>query len=410
MVDNESQPGTKARSAMSPPLAGVTVLDFGQLYCAPYCGFLLARMGADVIKIESPAGDLLRHRAEPSVETTPHILINSNKRGIRLDLKQPAGLRICEQLVSKADVVIENFATGVMDRLGLGYDRLREVNPRLIYGSAKGFGSSGPYADLAAMDLTVQAMAGVMAVNGFADAPPVKAGVPVADFSGGTHLAIAVVSALFQREITGLGQQIEVSMHDALLPLLASSIGGYLAGESYVERPGNHHGSMSVVPYNSYETSDGYVTILCAADRHWRALCGVMAREDLRDDESLSTMRQRASRADEIDDAVESWTRQRTKSEVFTAMRAVGIPAAPVKTIGEVLQDDHLIQRGMIQQQDHPTMGKTLAFGSPMRFSGSEPVAPRPAPLLGQHSEEILYEKLNLGSDEVAELKLLGII
>ncbi len=292
----------------SAPLQGVVVLDLGQIYCGPYCGFLLARLGAEVIKVEPPSGELTRHRSAPGVEPVALTLLNTNKAGIRLDLKTAEGKAILRSLVARADILVETFAAGVMERLGVGYDELKLVNPRLIYASATGFGREGPYSKMSAMDLTVQAMTGVLDSNGFAEAPPVKAGVAVADFAGGTHLAAGIMAALFQRTTTGLGQRVEVSMQDAVLPYLTSNISGYLtAGPSHPARTGNQHGSLSVSPYNVYPAADGFVAILCAADRHWRRLCDLMGCHDLANDPRFVAMTARAQHNDEVDVLVTSW-------------------------------------------------------------------------------------------------------
>lgn len=398
-------------SGAPPPLAGVLVLELGQIYCGPYCGFLLARLGAEVIKIEPPSGELTRHRTQPGVEPIALTLLNTNKSGIRLNLKTAAGRDILCRLAAQADVLIENFAPGVMDRLGVGYDVLREVNPHLVYASATGFGQCGPYSHLGAMDLTVQAMTGVMASNGFPDTPPVKAGVAVADFAGGTHLALAVVAALFQRNLTDAGQRVDVSMQDALLPYLTSNISGYLTnGDSHPARTGNRHGSLSVSPYNVYPTSDGFVAILCAADRHWARLCEVMERPDLGADENLAAMTDRAARSNEIDEIVGAWTISRPRPVILSALMEAGIPVAPVLTVPEVLEDVHLLERKMIQTLEHPTLGKIRAFGSPIQFSASPAVQPTPSPLLGEHSGQVLERFLGFDPAEIERLRAEGVL
>lgn len=394
-----------------PPLAGIVVLELGQIYCGPYCGFLLGRLGAEVVKIEPPTGELTRHRTPPGVEPVSLTLLNTNKSGIRLDLKNEDGKEVLRGLVARADVLIENFAPGVMDRLGVGYDDLRAINPRLVYASASGFGQEGRYSGIGAMDLTVQAMTGVMSSNGYPDSPPVKAGVAVADFAGGTHLALAVVAALHQRTLTGEGQRADVSMQDALLPYLTSNISGYLShGDEHPARTGNRHGSLSVSPYNVYPASDGFVAILCAADRHWTRLCEVMGRHDLAIDPTLLLMTGRAGRTTEVDKFVEAWTIGRTRTEIVDALIASGVPVAPVLTVPEVLEDKHLTERGMIQTMEHPTLGTIQAFGSPIRLSGSDPVKPTPSPLLGEHSDQVLERFLGLSPERLAELHAADVI
>lgn len=405
---NEALPGNATSPA---PLQGVVVLDLGQIYCGPYCGFLLARLGADVIKIEPPGGELTRHRSDPGVEPVALRLLNTNKAGIRLDLKTAEGKKILRSLVAGADVLVENFAAGVMDRLDVGYDELKTVNPRLIYASATGFGRVGPYSKLSAMDLTVQAMTGVLDSNGYADSPPVKAGVAVADFAGGTHLTVGVMAALLQRTMTGLGQRIEVSMQDALLPYLTSNISGYLtAGPSHPARTGNQHGSLSVSPYNVYEAADGFVAILCAADRHWRRFCDLMGHQELADDPRFMAMTGRAERNDEVDVLVTAWTRTQPRGDIVASLMDAGIPVAPVMTVPEVLEDRNLIERGMIQQMEDPFLGPILAYGSPITFSASLPVRPSPSPRLGENSDEILRKYAGLNTAEISDLRSKNVI
>lgn len=401
------------RSALTgpTPLQGVVVLDLGQIYCGPYCGFLLARLGAEVIKIEPPTGELTRHRSLPGVEPVAVTLLNTNKAGLRLDLKTTEGKDIFRLLVARADVVVENFAPGVMDRLGVGYDELCAINPRLVYASATGFGREGPYSKLSAMDLTVQAMTGVLDSNGFANAPPVKAGVAVADFAGGTHLAVGVLAALLQRTTTGLGQRIDVSMQDALLPYLTSNISGYLtAGPSHPARTGNQHGSLSVSPYNVYPAADGFVAILCASDRHWRRICELMGQSELADAPRFARMTSRAEHNDEVDILVTAWTRGQRRVDIVSALMAAGIPVAPVMTVPEVLQDENLVARGMIQQLEDPVLGSILAYGSPVSLSASAPVRPTPAPRLGENSDELLRVHLGLSDDEIRDLRANNVI
>ena len=394
-----------------PPLAGLVVLDLGQIYCGPYCGFLLARLGAEVIKIEPPTGELTRHRSSPGVQPVALTLLNTNKDGVRLDLKTDEGKATFRALVTRADVVLENFAAGVMDRLGVGYDELKKINPRLVYAGATGFGREGPYNKLNAMDLTVQAMTGVLDSNGYANAPPVKAGVAVADFAGGTHLTVGIIAALFQRTITGLGQRIDVSMQDALLPYLTSNISGYLtAGPDHPPRTGNQHGSLSVSPYNVYPAVDGFVAILCAADRHWRSMCRLMERDDLADSPRFALMTARAQHNDEVDVLMTAWTRTSARADIVSALMDAGIPVAPVMTVPEVLRDENLVARGMIQQIEDPVLGPILAYGSPISMSASTPVRPSPAPRLGEDTGAVLKRHLGLSDDEVSGLKARGII
>ena len=290
------------------PLDGMLVLDLGQIYNGPYCGLQLAFMGARVLKIEPPEGDVVRRRKR-EVEPYPLVMLNSNKELVVLDFKQPRGKEIFLELVAKADVLIENFAAGVMDRLGLGYDVLSKLNPRLIYGGSSGFGLDGPYRDLAAMDVTIQAMSGITNATGDADGPPTKAGAAVCDFLAGIHLCAGILGALVQRERTGKGQRVEVAMHEAGAISIASALGAVMDGDKNVpDRTGNRHPALAMAPYNTYRCSDGYVAIFTSAERHWVSMCEMLGREDLLANPEFATTPGRAKNMVLIDDMVGAWT------------------------------------------------------------------------------------------------------
>jgi len=281
-------------TAIRRPLDGVLVLDLGQIYNGPYCGLLLGFMGARVLKIESPEGDVVRRRKR-NVEPYPLVMLNSNKESVVLDLKHPDGKALFLRLVRMADVLVENFAPGVMDRLGLGWPTLHAENPRLVYASGSGFGLTGPYRDLPAMDVTIQAMSGIMNATGFPEASPVKAGPAVCDFLAGVHLFGGVVSALLHRERTGEGQLVEVAMLEAAVMALASAIGVVMDGDTTVPpRTGNRHPALAMAPYNVYPTRDGHVAIFTASERHWHSIARVLGREDLLDDPDYATTPGRA--------------------------------------------------------------------------------------------------------------------
>lgn len=373
---------------------GVRVLELGQIYNGPYCGLLLAQLGADVIKIEPPGGEQLRFRSHQPTESHEFVMLNSNKRSVVLDLKTDAGRQALLDLVETADVLIENFAPGTMERLQLHPERLLEHNPRLIVARGKGYGSTGPYAHMSAMDITVQAMSGSASATGVPDGPPTKAGAAFVDFSGGIHLFGAVSAALFQRERTGRGQIVEVSMHDTIYPMLASSLGGLHndPDRELPERTGNRHSGMAVAPYNIYETSDGWLAIICISERHWHGVATALGRPELIDDPRFGTEKERVANIDAVDDEVSSVTRTRTRDELVRDLQAAGVPCAPVKSIREVDTDEHLIQRGMIRYVEHPARGRVPVPGCPLRL-GDSPVGPlRAAPPLGASTDELLAE------------------
>lgn len=380
------------------PLDGVTVIDLSQIYNGPYATFMLATAGATVIKIEPPGGESLRRRGVVGGAALPFAMLNGCKQSLQLDLKSEDGKDILRDLVRKADIIVENFAPGVMERLGLGAAALQEINPRLIYAQSSGFGSSGPYRDYPAMDLTVQAMAGVMSITGFPDRPPVKAGPALCDFFAGTHLYGAIVTALYEREKTGLGRQVEVAMLDAVYPSLSSSLGLHFAtaGQDREQRPpprtGNRHGGMAEAPYNVYPTSDGYIAIICVGDVHWRSLLTAMERSDLAQDPRFASLKGRVAHIDEIDSVVGAWTRGFEKQTLFALLMQHRVPCAPVRDLDEVVNDPHMHERGALQWQDHPDLGRIVVQHSPLRFLGSELRPLEPSHALGADADSILAD------------------
>ncbi|UZE51063.1 CaiB/BaiF CoA transferase family protein [Rhodopseudomonas sp. P2A-2r] len=393
------------------PLHGVHVLDLGQVYLGPYAGFLLAQAGADVIKIEPVTGEPVRHRAKVSKwAAVPFEMLNGNKRGLALNLKSPEGIEILKELVRTADILLENYAPGVMDRLGVGWDVLSEINPRLIYGSGTGFGLSGPDRDNLAMDITVQACSGMMSVTGFADGPPVKAGPAVADFISGVHLYAALATALYERSVTGRGRLVEVSMQEAVYPTLASNLAFAFDGEGEAPRTGNHHGAMAEAPYNVYPTLDGHVAVIALTNGHWRSLLAAIGRQDLAGDARFATSADRVRNMTLTDAIVGDWTRERPKAEVTQVLRAHKVPAAPVRHLGEVINDVHMHQRGALEWVDHAKFGRIVVPSSPLRFHGADRPAYVASPELGEHNAEILLEHLRYEPERIAELAARGVI
>jgi len=390
---------------MSQPLDGVTVLDLTQIYNGPYATFLMAQAGAEVIKIEPPGGEHLRKRQGVSGAAMPFAMLNANKRAVTLNLKTARGCQLLIELTAKADVLVENFAPGVMDRLGVGSETLRQANPRLIYASGTGFGLSGPYRDFPAMDLTVQAIAGVIDTTGYPDRPPVKAGPALCDFLAGVHLFGAISAALFARERTGEGQLIEVSMMESVYPTLASSLGLYYgSGGGAAPRTGNRHTGMSLSPYNVYPSSDGYIAIITNNETHWRNLVAALECPALQEDPRFATVPDRCANMDALDAALGEITKRSTKAELFDRLIARRVPCAPVRTLQEVVDDPHLHARGSLQRIDHPEYGSIVVPTSPLRFGGAERTVYRPSPALGADTRAVLAEKLNLDAAAVDAL------
>ena len=393
------------------PLEGVTVLDVTQIYNGPYATFLMAMAGAEVIKVEPPGGEFLRRRDAHSGAGVPFAMLNANKKSISLNLKTDKGRALFLRLVKRVDVVAENFAPGVMQRLGIGYETLKDINPKLIYAAGSGYGQSGPYRDYPAMDLTVQAMSGVMSATGFADNPPVKSGAALCDFFGGVHLFGAITTALYRRERTGLGVAIDVAMLEAVYPSLASNI-GMLYGERKDPPPrtGNRHGGLSLCPYNVYPASDGYVAIICNNNKHWRALLDAMQRQDLAECDAMSSMRGRVEQMENIDALISSWSQTFTRDTLFALLTSHRVPNAPVRTLGEVIDDNHLHERGLLFEIEHPIQGKITVCRSPLHFSGLAQVDYKPSPAYGSDNDLVLGETLGLDAETRAALAAEGVI
>ena len=295
-------------SLNKPPFSGLLVLDLTQIYNGPYATFLLAQAGATVIKIEPPDGEHLRKRAnnEGQAVTVPYAMLNANKLSMPLNLKKAKARDIFLSLVEKADVLVENFTPDAMDKLDLSAEKLLTLNPRLIYASSSGYGKSGPYREYPAMDLAVQAMSGVIGVTGYQKSPPVKAGVALCDFNAGIHLYGAICTALYQREKTGLGDIVEVSMMEAIYPSLASNLGAHQAGDHGVKRTGNRHGGMSLAPYNVYEVKDGHVAIITSNEKHWLALVKALSLQNKCDLSLYTSQKQRSKNKDALDALIET--------------------------------------------------------------------------------------------------------
>src|SRR6201996_461817 len=391
---------------MTTPLAGITVLDFGQIFQGPYATMLMAKAGADVIKIEPPGGEPLRRRVIATVgEKTPPIArLNANKRAVTLNLKSDAGKDLLKRMVAKADVLLENFSPGTLDGLGVGYEVMKQVNPRLIYATGTGFGISGPDRDNLAMDLTVQAASGIMSITGDPDGPPMKAGPTLVDFMGGIHLYAAVMTALLQRVTTGEGQLVEVAMQEAVYPTLASSYDYHLRTGKLPPRTGNRQAGLASAPYNAFQTKDGWVAIHAVTEGHWQNLLRAMGRDDLLDDPRFSTNPARTENMAATEALVTAWTIGLGKAEIVATAKRYKIPAAPVRNAVEVMKDPHMHERGMLQQVDHPSLGPVILPNSPLRLHGSDRVEPLPSPSLGQHNRAVYGDWLGLGTGGVEGL------
>jgi crotonobetainyl-CoA:carnitine CoA-transferase CaiB-like acyl-CoA transferase len=400
---------TDDRNEQDQPLRGLKVLDLGRYYQAPYAAFLMAMAGADVVKVEPVQGEPLRRPLAAGAKASyAQALLNSNKRAITLNLKHPRGCELLARLAARVDVLIENFAPGVMDRLGIGYSTLQAQNPRLVYASGTGFGLTGPDRDHLALDHVIQAYSGVTAVTGPSDGPPVKAGATIADFLGGTHLYGGIMTALYERERTGRGRLVEVALQEALYPSLTSNLATLHYKGREAVRTGNRHGVIA--PYNLYKARDGWVAILCTTDDHWQRLLRAMNRPELGQDPRFATNKARMTNLDDTDAEVERWTSTRTRQQVFEAASEHAVPAAPVRELDEVMQDAHMHERGALCWIDHPDLGRIVAMRSAIRYRGAALPAIAASAGLGQHNREIYGDWLNLDEAELADLRRDGVI
>lgn len=388
------------------PLSGITVLDFGQVYNGPYCGFLLAQSGARVIKVESLLGETLRARGDRSPASYPFANLNTNKECITLNIKKPEARDLIRQMATKVDVLLQNFAPGTMEKFELGPEQLRSLNPRLIYAMSTGYGASeGPYKDYLGMDLTLQAMSGTMSVTGEEDGPPLKTPAAFADFIAGTHLYSGIVSALYAREQTGEGATVDISMQDCVFPTLSTAIGSYYYAGEPLPRAGSRHPAKALSPYNVYEAADGHVAIICIREGHWRKFCEAMEQPELAEDERFVDNKIRSQNIELVDEVVNSWTRQLSRAEITERCQAHGVICAPVQTIPETVEDPHMMARGSLNKFDHPGLGEISLFQTPIRYNDIDPPEIKPVQQLGESTDGILTEFLGLSSEEIEGLR-----
>lgn len=393
------------------PLEGITVIDLSHIYNGPYATFLMAMAGANVIKVEPFAGENLRSRGDLGGVALPFAMLNSNKKPVTLNLKSEKGRALLKEMVQRADILVENFAPGVMDRLGVGASALHAVNPRLIYGSSSGYGTDGPYRDYPAMDLVMQAMCGVISSTGYPDQPGVKSGAALCDFMAGIHLYAAIMTALYERERTGDGRVVEVSMQDATYASLASNLGMLHArGEQAPARTGNRHGGLGVAPYNVYRTEDGYIVLNAPGDHHFRAILEVMGRADLKEDPRFLTRTARVQNFEAVDALIEGWAEQQKRDDVARRMLAAKVPCSPVRDLSEVMVDENMHTRGSLQWVDHPDLGRVVLMNSPLVFEGTPRHPIEPSRHLGACNEAVYGGWLGRSSEELAELRDEGVI
>src|SRR5215469_4797503 len=391
---------------MTQALSGIRIIDMTHNQAGPACTQILGFLGADVIKLEEPkGGDIARQNMrDKNSDSLFFLILNANKRSLTLNLKTDEGKELFKQVIAQSDVLVENFGPGALDRLGLGYSKLAEVNPRLIYATIKGFGTYGPYSGFKSFEPIAQAMGGAMSVTGFPDNPPTYIYPAIGDSGTGMHMAIGILAALQQRHQTGKGQHVEVSMQDAVVNLIRVSLRDHQRSGHPMQRSGNQLGRN--VPGTTYACAPGgpndYVYIF-AQPQMWKALINTMGQPELADDARFATGDARWENRVALDAIVEAWTRQHSKHEVMRLLGEAGVPCGATLDTGEVLTDQHLRARDMIVDVEYPTRGTYQTVGCPMKLSDSPAEITRP-PLLGEHSAEVLRELC--GVDAAAMQKL----
>lgn len=380
--------------AASGPLTGLKVIELAHIMAGPVCGQLLADMGADVIKVEkAPGGDDTRRMVPPEVdgESAAFMILNRNKRGTAINLKSEAGKDVVRRLLSSADVVIENYRVGTMERLGLGYESLRQQNPGLIYCQITGFGRTGPYADRAGFDLIAQGMSGLMSVTGEGSGrPPIKAGVPVGDISAGMLAAMGILAAYIHRLKTGEGQLVDTSLLEGSIVNTAWVSAIFLATGISPQAIGSAH--PMAAPYQALQTADGWINIGAANQANWLRLVEVLEIPELARDPRFVDNAARMQNLPVLIEILSEKLIQRNAADWLARLEDVGVPASPVLSIGEMLADPQVIARDMVVEVEHSRLGRTRALGSPVKFSDTPTRIKRGAPLLGEHTREILAE------------------
>lgn len=403
---------------MTQPLEGVRVLDLTRALAGPYCTMMLGDLGADVIKVERPGwGDDSRGWGPPFVgrpygpypgESAYFIAANRNKRSITVNFQRPEGRQIVCRLAAVSDVLVENFRTGVLDNLGLGYEDLRAVNPRLVYCSISGYGRTGPYAERPGYDFIIQAEGGMMAITGPEEGPPSRVGVPIVDITAGMFAATAVLAALRIRDLTGEGQQVDISLLDTQVALLTNVASNYLVGGAQPRRYGNAHPNLA--PYEAFRARDRWFALAAANERQWATLCQVIGRPDLQIDPRFATNGARVSNRSALVAALNEVFAARDADEWLQALQEAGLPCGPINTIPEVFEHPQVSARELMLEVAHPSAGSVRLAGFPYKFAATPAGMRRPPPLLGEHTEEVLVEMLGYSIEEVAALRAQEVV
>ena len=392
---------------MSLPLAGVTVLDLSRILAGPYCTMLLGDLGAEVLKVEPPKGDDARGWGPPFAagESAYFLAVNRNKRSLCINLKHPSGSDLLRRLIEKADVLVENFRPGTLERLGFGYQDVRKSRPQIVYCSISGYGHSGPLKEKPGYDAVIQGEAGWMSLTGESGGPPLKVGASLADIFTGMMAAQGVLAALYERTRTGNGRKVDVALFDSVLATLCYQAQGYLLTNAVPGRMGNRHPSLA--PSETFETGDGYLIVGVGNDALWRTFCQAIKRPDL-DEPRFATNALRVENYTELKAALVPIFRSATTQHWVGVLDAAGIPVGRVRSVAEALENPQVMARNMMIEVENPTVGRMKMIGNPIKMSDLEDGPALPPPLLGQHTDEVLSEKLNLTAEQIVALRREG--
>ena len=395
------------------PLEGIHVLDMTRALAGPFCTMMLGDLGADVIKVERPGrGDESRGWGPPFVgepygpypgESAYFLSTNRNKRSITVNLKSPEGQEIVRGLVGACDAMVENYRTGVLDRMGLGYDDLRAVNPRLVYCSLSGYGRTGPFADRPGYDFVIQAEGGMMGITGPEEGPPYRVGVPIVDITAGMFSATAILAALRARDVTGEGQLVDVSLLDSQVALLTNVASNYLVGGQAHRRLGNAH--PNITPYEAFRARDRWFALAAANERQWAVLCDVIDKPGLRDDARFADNGTRLANREALREVLGEAFKARNAEEWLAEFRQAGLPCGPINTIPDVFGHPQAEARGLALEAEHPSAGTVRFSGFPYKLSDTPAEVRLPPPMLGQHTQEILVDLLGYSAEEVSSLR-----
>lgn len=392
------------------PLQGVRVLDLTRVLAGPAASLALADLGAEVIKVEPPGSGDETRSFPPHRDGESHyfLSVNRGKKSIVVDLKAPAGVALVKDLAAKCDVLVENYRPGVMDRLGLGYEALSAVNPRLIYCSISGYGMTGPLKDRPSFDIVLQAMSGALSVNGEPDAMPSKLGIPVGDLVGGINGPIGILAALYERTVTGRGRHIDVSLMDGLVGML-----GYLAQLTFFtgedpKRQGSQHPNL--VPYGTFPAKDGSIVVACLTNSFWGRICEAIGKPELTEDPRFDTLLKRRDAREAVNALISDFTGRHTVAELEDRFTEHQVPNAPILGVKDALSQPQAVARELVVETQHPVLGPIPIVNRPIKFAGARQPVPSAPPVLGQHSDEILGDVLGLTAEAIAKLRADGVV